>query len=239
MTDQIQSHQGETKSSAITLSEVLLLSGLTLFSIGGCSNSSSPAAPNNTVATQRTPRTLTDSMTLKEIFFAIGTDLEISDSDGKVGKIEQRTLNFTTTFDYRDNQGNLVATAKQKMLSWGTHIDIYDSAGVKIGALQDKVFKNLLSWTRTFSIEDSHGNEIASSEKMRFFATSFTIKNPEGTLIAEISRPSFNFVTDTWKMDISGDIDKRLLIFIPSYKTHADNQSSSSSSTSSSKSKSK
>lgn len=227
MREQTTSNNSTPSSSRIGTAGAVVLGSLALFSFGKQACSASGRSQNKSDITQNVPRTLSGSMTLQERYFAIGTDLDISDKDGVVGKIEQRTLNLATSFDYRDNQGTLIATAKSRLLSFGTHIDIFDAKGEKIGSLRDQVVKNLFSWTRTFSIDDKDGNEIATSERLQYFATSITVRSRGGALVAQISRPSFNLFTDTWTVDIPGDIDKRLIIFIPSYKTHSDNQNES------------
>jgi hypothetical protein len=123
----------------------------------------------------------------------------------------------------------------KKLLVGGVNIDIFDGAGEKIGSVQEKVLQNLLSFKSHYEILDADGAVLATSEKASFFSTSVDVKDTKGNQIAYLSRPSFNLLADTWTVDFKGEFDKRLVIFIPSYKTHADNVRAASSSSRSSK----
>ena len=116
-------------------SAALLVGSLASFSFTGCSTVS-PAKPG-AVSTSAAPtgRELSEHVKLSEAIFAWGTDMSISDSDGKLGKVEQRHFEWGTSFEYRDDKGDLVASAKQKAFSWGVNIDIFDGAGEKIGSV--------------------------------------------------------------------------------------------------------
>jgi uncharacterized protein YxjI len=206
------------------MAEAICLTGLALFTTGGCSHLEQKE--REPVPAKVARRELGNSMTMKEILFAYGTDLVIKDSDGVIGTVEQRTLKLTPSFEYRDNNGQVVAYASQQMLSFGTHIDIYDSSGAKIGAFQDKVFRNLLSISRMFSIQDAQGNEIGTSDKISFFGTSIKIYDRDKKHAATISRPAFDLGLADWSIEITGgEIDPKMLVFIPSYKTYSDKQS--------------
>ena len=206
------------------MAEMFLLSTLALFPTAGCSTSTTNQTGQGGAVTAAANRELSSSMTMKEVFFAYGTDLTISDSAGKIGTVEQRTLKFTPCFEYRNNNGTVLAYTSQNVLSFGTHIDIFDNEGNKLGALQDKVFSNLLSISRVFSLQDANGNEIGTSEKFDFFSTTVTIYTSDRKVLASIHRPAFDLGLADWTIDIPGDIDKRLVVFIPAYKTHSDNQ---------------
>jgi len=205
------------------MAEMFLLSTLALFPSAGCTTSSTTSSSEGGAVATAAERGLSSSMTMKEIYFAYGTDLTISDGAGKIGTVEQRTLKFTPCFEYRDTNGKVLAYTSQNVFSFGTHIDIFDSEGTKIGALQDKVFSNLLSISRVFSLQDANGKEIGTSEKFDFFATTVTIYTPDRKVLASIHRPAFDVGLADWTIDIPGDVDKRLVVFIPAYKTHSDN----------------
>ena len=76
-----------------------------------------------------------------------------------------------------------------------------------------------------YSILDAEGKEVASSEKLDFFGTEVTVKDQQGNLVAHLEKPMLNIGGDKWKVSFSGDVDRRLLVFIPAYKTAADNDS--------------
>lgn len=75
-----------------------------------------------------------------------------------------------------------------------------------------------------YEILDKNGKLIASSEKHQLMVTSFTLKDTKGNTVCKISRPAINIFSDEWSVDIyDKSFDKRLLVFIPCYKTHRNN----------------
>jgi len=142
----------------------------------------------------------------------------------KIGKVEERTLNWGKTFEYFDNTGTKKATGKEKVLSWVTTIEIFDENNQKIGTVEEEVLKGLFSLKSYFTITDASGKLIGESAKLDWLSTDIEVTSPNGDLLCKIHRPGINLISDTWKVDVTGDIDKRLVVFIPCYKTSADNE---------------
>lgn len=170
--------------------------------------------------------TFPDDYVMKQKFFTIGTDFEMKDSrtDQVVGKLEQRMLNWTTTFSLMDASGNVVATAKARFFAWGATCDIYGPSGELIGTVKEKVLKSLFKMSTEYSVLDGGGNEIGTSEKLQLFATYFTLMDLQGREVATMNRPALNWFTDTWTVTVGrvGAIDERVIPFIPAFKTAAD-----------------
>jgi uncharacterized protein YxjI len=174
---------------------------------------------NNTEVSQdyEVSSELPNEVVMSQKFISIGTDMDILDkSDNTVGKVEERIFNFGRTFEYMDNSGNLVAKAKQRVLSLYTIIDITDANGTKIGSVEQEVLESLFSIYSTYSIKDASGRVLAKSKKLEFFTTDIEIEDKSGGSVS-ITKDYINMFGDTWRLNMNTEIDKRLIIFIPSF----------------------
>jgi uncharacterized protein YxjI len=165
-------------------------------------------------------------LTLEEHIISIGTDFKIVANGNRIGKIEEKTLNLTKTFNILDINGNLVARSEQAMISWGTLIKIYDDNHKLIGSIQEKVMNSMFKVYTEYKILDANGKLIAQSSKMEVGkATTFNISNSSGKQVCSMKRPFINILSDSWDVQFYGDnIDRRLILFIPAYKTSRDNK---------------
>lgn len=161
---------------------------------------------------------------LKSKMLSIGTDMYITnDSRDNFGKIEERVLSWGKTFQYYDNTGKIKATAKEEVLSWGTKIDISDSSGNKIGSVEEEIIESMLSIRSVYSIKDANGDVIAKSKKLELFVASVDIFDNDGSFVANFSQEGFT-MGDVWDVTIQSDIDKRLIVFIPSFISSAQSE---------------
>jgi len=151
------------------------------------------------------------------------TDFKVtSKTNQSIGNIEQQIVSLSPTFKFYDNNGKLVAHAKETVISLVTQIKIYDDKGNYIGKFEQKIFENLFSIQNTYAIYDKYDKRIGTSRKLDLFSTSIDIYDNNGKLIVQIKIPMINFITDKWEIKIESDIDNRLVIFIPCYKTYYD-----------------
>jgi len=183
-----------------------------------------------TTKTNVNPIALPNQFEMDEVIMTIGTDMNINVGNQTIGKIEERSLSWGKTFEYFDNTGVKKATGKEKVLSWVTTIEIFDENNQKIGTVEEEVLKGLFSFKSYFTITDASGKLIGESEKLDWLSTDIEVKSPSGELLCNIHRPGINIISDTWNVEVTGDIDKRLIVFIPCYKTSADNERKNSSS---------
>ena len=168
---------------------------------------------------------LPNQFVVDEDMVSFGTDFSIENSSGtEIGYIDQEIISLTSNFELKVN-GKIIAKAKQRFISIGSKIDIYDGNGKKIGLVEEQIFRSLFSLYSRYIIYDGNGRQIASSIKHSLMVTDFTIKDNSGNVVAEIHRPMVNLFSDTWEVKCYGNFDKRLIIFIPAYKTHRDNSS--------------
>lgn len=172
-----------------------------------------------------TPTQPSNTITMDESVLSFGTDFTMSNG----GKVEERVLSMTSTFEYTDRDGTLVSRAEEEFLSWGVKIDVYDNKHQVIGFIEEEIFESMFSFENTYSIKDGSGKIIAKSKKLDFFSTDIKLYDLSGQLVALMSRPAINFISDTWTIEIiqKDVIDERILFLIPPFKTSEDNRKSS------------
>ncbi len=164
---------------------------------------------------------LPDHFTIEEDVFAWWTDFEIP----WTGKVVERTLNLNTTFELQDTNGNVIANAKKELFSLWVVINIEDNKWHKLWSIEEEIIESLFNIKTVYSIKDGIGNTIWTSEKLAFIGTDIDIYDNQGKEIVTCTRGPLNLLSDTWDVDIKDNkIDKRIIAFIPCYKTHADNQ---------------
>ena len=95
----------------------------------------------NTTQVKRSvsPIALPNNFEMDEVILTIGTDMNINSNGEKIGKVEERTLNWGTTFEYFDNTDAKKATGKEKVLSLVTTIDVFDENNKKIGTFEEEL----------------------------------------------------------------------------------------------------
>ena len=111
--------------------------------------------------------------------------------------------------------------ARKKIFTWGVQIEVFDCLDHKIGTIKEQIFNSLFKPLTTYSILDASGWLLAESQKIQLFTTDFTLTNTSGVRVAQIHRPWFNFITDSWSVRIgnANGIDSRLLLAIPAFKS--------------------
>ncbi|OQW50824.1 MAG: hypothetical protein A4S09_10885 [Proteobacteria bacterium SG_bin7] len=177
------------------------------------------------------------SYNINQKFFTIGSDFDILSGEHKLGKVIQKVFNWGKTFELLNENGQLVAKARQQVVSFGVKVDVYDCQNRVIGSLQENILKSLFKIQTVYSIMDGNGQLAGQSKKLDFFGTDITFFNASGQLNASLSRPFINWMTDKWVLVLNGNstVDSRILFFTAAYKTSADSDRNSDSSSSSSK----
>jgi hypothetical protein len=92
---------------------------------------------------------LPDNFEVKERVFSLTTSFTISAGSTTYGSVVESLLSLTRSFTYKNNSGAVVSTARERMFSWGTHIDVSDSSGKLIGGIEEQVMK---SWFKTYTV---------------------------------------------------------------------------------------
>jgi uncharacterized protein YxjI len=159
---------------------------------------------------------------MKQKILTFGTDMWITNNNrDNFGKVEERIFSWGKKFEYIDNTGKKIATAKEEIFTLWTKIDISDENGKHIGTVEQEILESMMSIIHSvYSIKDANGNIIAKSKKLDFFTTFVDLYDMDGKQVASFSKKVFT-LSDKWDVNISGDIDKRLIIFIPSFISSA------------------
>ena len=159
-----------------------------------------------------------NELELNQKIISLGTDFKVNDGS----LIKQKVPSIKTTFTlYKDKQK--IAKASQKLLTIGAKIDVFDYEDVKIGSINEVLFTSFGLYSK-YEILNQNNDIIAVSEKHQYFTTEFFISDLNGKPICKISRPAINIISDKWIIKfINQEFDKRLIIFIPFYKTFYDN----------------
>lgn len=211
-----QKHNEEV-SLKKTLATGAILGGL---ATGGAYLHDKNIEPKEIVQSQHVD--IPNSFQLKKKILSIGTDMYITNSNrDNFGKIEERTLSWGRTFQYYDNTGKILATAKQEVFSFGTKISITDENGEKIGSVEQELFESMFSLHSIYSVKDKNDEVVAKSKKLDFFTSNVDIFDMSGNFVANFDQRSFT-ISDKWNCKIDNTtIDKRLIIFIPSFVSAA------------------
>jgi uncharacterized protein YxjI len=208
----------------INLKKALIGGAIAASTLTGCGDGSNNTTsyPTNRVEQSDTQTSeLPNEIIMSQKFLTIGTDMTIlGENDDELGVVEERVLSWGKKFEYIDNSGNLVASAKQRVFSLYTVIDITDASGSKLGSVEQEVIESLFSIYSIYSIKDASGKVVAKSKKLSFFKTDVDITDNDGGSIS-MSKDFVNVFGDTWRLNMNSNIDKRLLVFIPSFISSA------------------
>jgi hypothetical protein len=208
-----------------TTATLITLSAVSFGCLTGC-NERTPSEPGKASGGQTSSyRTdIPSNFTAQAKMISWGTQMYLHDGAGRFGTVEERTFNLTRTFEFFDEGRSLQARAREQAFTLGTKIEIVDGAGVPLGSVEESVLKSMFSLKTWYSVKDAQGQLLAESDKRDWAGTSVTIKTPEGGTVATMEHSMFDMGGATWTVHIDPEVpfDKRLVIFIPAFKTAAD-----------------
>lgn len=127
---------------------------------------------------------------------------------------KQRLFSWFDSYDIYDEAGNTVYIVKGK-LSWGHCLKIYDSHGVEIGTVQERILTFLPKFemylgnqyigciSKEFSFFKPRYNIDYNGWHVEgdFFEWDYRIMNQMGQCVATVSKELFNW-TDTYVIDV-------------------------------------
>lgn len=162
---------------------------------------------------------------LKErVFFKVKNSLDVQVQGKSEGKVAESIIQLSRTFTWTDSSGQVAASARTAIVSWGTEINVYDGKGTKVGSIEERIFSSWFRTWSTYDIKDASGKQLAVSEKSEWFGTTITLTSPSGAVVAELDRPWINIWSDTWNVYIKkpGVVDNGILVMIAAFKTASD-----------------
>lgn len=171
--------------------------------------------------TSQVKKEIPNNFMINEQLMTFGNDFWITNKNREnFGKIEERIFSWGKKFEYFDNTGKLDVTAKEKVFSLYSVVNLKDSNGKDIGRIEAEVLEslgNLLEGQNVYSIYDGNNNLIGKSKADIIIKNNVEIYDNNNELVARFHKPAIQF-GDRWSCEvIQSDIDKRLMIFIPVY----------------------
>lgn len=170
------------------------------------------------------------SFTIQEYQYSYGTDTYIkTDSGESLGTVEENNWSMRNGFSYYDSEKELQAYAEKRIVSSKVCIDIYDENGTSIGVVEEESkSKNMAAkwiFSQYYVIKNAKGEQIAKSVKSELVGTGIDIVDNDDNVVATISRSALDIGKATWSVQFKpdSDFDRRLVIFIASFQTAADN----------------
>lgn len=159
---------------------------------------------------------LEEDMYLTQHWVSYTSSFDISTKDKKLGTLYKRVLSPTASYDFYDNDNNLVTTASSHFFSFGAHLNIYDNNERELGTVDERLF-SILSTFDIYSPEST----LLSRATMNFWGTTFTLYDGKSSrILGTISRPFFSLKND-WAIHITDidrvkekNIDPRLLLTV-------------------------
>ncbi|MCB9025585.1 MAG: hypothetical protein H6625_04645 [Bdellovibrionaceae bacterium] len=160
---------------------------------------------------------------INQKLFTIGSDFDILINDQFAGKVLQKIFKWKS-FELRNENGELVAKAIQRIFTFGVKIDIYDCLERPIGSVQEDILKSLLKIRTVYSIFNGKDQLVGQSNKLEWFGTDITFYDASKRQVSMLSRPYINFFTDEWVLyqGNSHQVDPRIMFFVAAYKTSVD-----------------
>ena len=163
---------------------------------------------------------LPSDFNMDEELITFGMDMNITSGGDTYGKIEERTMNWGRTFELFDNSHNKIATANEEVLSLYTDIKIKDESGKLIGSVEQEIMDSMFSIYSIYSIKDASGQVIGKSEKLDFFTTEIEIVDNSGNPLVSLDK-EFMSIGDSWNIKSNGNLDNRIVVFIPAFVSAA------------------
>ena len=163
---------------------------------------------------------LPSNFNMDEELITFGMDMDISSGGDNYGKIEERTMNWGRTFELFDNSRNKIATANEEVLSLYTDIKIKDESGKLIGSVEQEIMDSMFSIYSIYSIKDGSGQVIGKSEKLDFFTTEIEIVDNSGNTLVTLDK-EFMSIGDSWSVKTNGNLDNKIVVFIPAFVSAA------------------
>ena len=167
---------------------------------------------------------------LEENLVGVGTNLEIQSPDGTpFGLLDERVLAIGAEYRVLNHDEELVATAKQKVISWGVSVRVDDCLGRHMATIEERVFESLWRVRTTYEILDPSGRQVARSDKTEFMGVDMEFVDPDDNVLGRIERSLMGgMIYDVWNGSITdGSPDAMIVLAVAAaLKSRADNKRS-------------
>ena len=147
-------------------------------------------------------------------------------SCGNFGEIELALWSYAAQFYMRDASGRQIAVARKSRWPWGVSIGVFDEANRLLATVEERIFGSFGKIYSTYDIKAPDGTILGTSEKSELVGTQFSVKDTKQRPLADMDRDRFFSLGDTWHVKFydQTQIDSRVLLFLPAFKSLADEQ---------------
>ncbi|MCJ8347062.1 hypothetical protein MJH12_16085 [bacterium] len=180
-------------------------------------------------------------------------NLKVMDySKNRVGIIKNKLFKLKSVMELRDNDNNLLATAKARYISWGTHISFYDCNDRLIGKIiENSVLRRVASLgsSQKYTFFEENKNNLGEISKLDmragtkvfpvlgnlfYYAGLFRSANFQATspnkngVDVQDAKSTRSFVQgfgDEWTLTFTNqfsELKKLMFLFLPAYRTRVD-----------------
>ncbi|MCB9091620.1 MAG: hypothetical protein H6621_08700 [Halobacteriovoraceae bacterium] len=176
-------------------------------------------------AKSKCPRvSLPSNFTARERILSLATTIDIDGDNIEWGMIEKENREDGQVVFHYSYNGIEVAYARGHVNFDGGELEIFDCEDNKLGILKETITKEKQSSQNKvqYKLSNKEGIEISQTLKKKLDVTDFQLEyNKEQTI--RIWRP-WTWLNDNWNIEWNNNsgLDSRLFIFIPAYRTHAD-----------------
>lgn len=152
-----------------------------------------------------------------------GRDFRIQADGEKIAQISMRKPLERFDFELRDDRKELIARGIEKRKGAELRLEIVDCENRLIGLVEARTLRNAFHFDKEYKIYDSNDRHVGTAVKSSLIATQYNINTASGIRSLEINLPALDLFSDSWKVTVlSADIDPRVALMFPVYKSSSD-----------------
>lgn len=152
-----------------------------------------------------------------------GRDFRIQVDGEKVAQISMRRPLERFDFELRDDRKDLIARGIEKRKGAELRLEIVDCENRLIGLVEARTLRNSFHFDKEYKIFDANDRHVGTAVKSSLIATQYNINTASGIRSVEINLPALDLFNDSWKVTVlSNDIDPRIALMFPVYKSSTD-----------------
>ncbi len=167
------------------------------------------------------------SYVVDEHLLSLTTTFSVAKNGKPNGEVVKTIFSLTPTYTYSNNAGECLAIGRRAMMSWGNKVNVTDCGGKDLATIHENVAETFFGagFKTSYRITGEGDQVLASSVGTKFLATSFDVKDSDGSSAMHANRPMLNIGGDKWTMTVEDSkVDERVFVLLVSFKTDADNE---------------
>ena len=155
-----------------------------------------------------------DSFEVNDCFFTgSGINMKVKANSKKIGAIKQTHLFTGKQFELINDKKELIAICRKYRTPYGNVIEIFDELNNKVGSIERLLYFEG-SRCEKYIIRNVNLDLVAETALVPKIGNIIEFYDMHKIKIAELSKKD-GLVNDKWKVNLFGNFDRRLLIFLP------------------------